>query len=437
MQARRMMREGTEGVNQVKASAEEGPRMLIVGARVFDGRSDQAVDDIAIEIAGDRISRVGRRADFGETPTSGEVVDAAGLFVMPGLINMHEHLIFRGAVGLPTSALSRTPADLAIHAVRVAAVALAQGITTVRDMGAKHGIALAVRAAVEAGAIPGPRVIACNSAIRITGGHGFQAVEADGADGFRAAARVQLAAGADFIKVMASHDPWPMPGHEQTRPEATLEELRAAFEAAHAWGRPAAAHVMGAEAIGRVLDADVQVIDHGHYLTDALAERMASRGVFLTPTLSAYGAQTMHPRFGRGAKWAADHEVLRAGHASAMRAAIGAGVRLLVGTDSVGCYAEEVDLLRRAGVSAIESLRACTSNAAAALGKTADLGALGPGMAADLVAFPSDPITDPYALEDPAWVIKAGRRYDPRQLRYAAAGPPGSPSLPELVRAPR
>lgn len=411
--------------------------MLIVGARLFDGRSDDIVDDAAIEIDDGRITRVGRRPDFGDVPAAETIVDASGLFVMPGLINMHEHLIFRAAVGLPGDALGRTAADLTIHAVRVAAVALAQGITTVRDMGAKYGIALAVRAAVESGAIPGPRVIACNSAIRITGGHGFQAVEADGADGFRAAARAQLAAGADFIKVMASHDPWRMPGAEQTRPEATVDELRAAFEAAHDWGRPAASHVMGSVAIARVLDAGVQVIDHGHYLTEALAERMAATGIFLTPTLSAYGVQTLHPRFGRGGAWATAHEVLREGHASGMRAAVGARVRLLVGTDSVGCYAEEVDLLRRAGVSPIESLRACTSNAADALGRSADLGAVAPGMAADLVALRGDPLADPYALESPAWVVRSGRRYEPELLTYAAGVAQPATSLAELVRAAR
>ncbi len=407
--------------------------MLIIGARIFDGRSDTIIEDAAIEVQGGRIGRLGRTADFGVTPTADAIIDAAGLFVMPGLINMHEHLTFRGSVGPPAATLGRTAAELTIHAVRVAAVALAQGITTVRDMGAKHGIAVAIRSAVQAGSIPGPRVISCNSAIRITGGHGYQAVEADGADGFRAAARAQLAAGADFIKVMASHDPWPMPGEEQTRPEATVEELRAAFDAAHAWGKPAGCHVMGSIAISRVLDADVQIIDHGHYLTDPLAARMAARGVFMTPTLSAYGTQTMHPRFQRGAAWGEAHGVLRRGHAAAMRAAVGAGVRFVVGTDSVGCYAEEVDLLRRAGVSPVESLRACTSNAAAALGLGGEIGTLAPEMSADLVALGSDPIADPYALEEPAWVMRAGRRYDPDQLAPTQAAAGGS--LPELVRA--
>ncbi|MFN2521652.1 MAG: amidohydrolase family protein, partial [Candidatus Limnocylindria bacterium] len=141
--------------------------------------------------------------------------------------------------------------------------------------------------------------------------------------------------------------------------------------------------------------------------------------------------------FGRGDAWAQAHEVLRDGHASAMRAAVGARVRLLVGTDSVGCYAEEVDLLRRAGISPVESLRACTSNAAAALGRSADLGAIAPGMAADLIALRGDPLADPYALESPVWVVRSGHRYDPQLLAYAARISGAGSSLAELVRAPR
>lgn len=408
--------------------------MIITGARLFDGQSDRIIEDAVILVEGERITHVGAAAEV-DQPAAGDHIDARGLFVMPGLINMHEHLIFRAAVGPPAAALAKGPVDLAIHAVRVAAVALAQGITTVRDMGTKHEIALRIREAVQAGALPGPRILACNSALRVTGGHGYQAVQTDGADGFRSAARAQLAAGADFVKVMASHDPWPMAGAEPTRAEATVEEMRAAFDVAHDWGRFAACHVMGQIAIARALEAGVDIIDHGHFLTESLAEQMARRGIFMTPTLSAYNVQTSHPRFRRGPAWAEAHEVLKEGHAAAMRAAVGAGVRMVVGTDSVGCYAEEVDLLRRAGVSPVESLRACTSNAAAALRRN-DIGVLEPGRLADLILLRGDPLSDPYALEQVERVIKGGRSYDPARLAYSDGLEPEVALMP-LARAAR
>ncbi len=410
--------------------------LLITGATVWDGTGDAVREDVAMRIAGSRIAAIGRTADFGAQPVSGAEIDGHGLFLMPGLINMHEHLIFRGTVGPPAAALGRGAPELTIHAVRVAATALAQGITTVRDMGTKFEIALRLRDAIGAGQILGPRILACNSAIRVTGGHGYQAVHADGVAEFQRAARTQLAAGADFIKVMASHDPTPMPGPEPTRPECTVDELRAAFEVAHDWGHHAGCHVMGSTAISRALDAGANVIEHGHFLTEDQAIRMARDGVTFTPTLSAYNVQTMHPRFKRGAAWKAAHDALRSGHASAMRAAVSAGVAMVVGTDSVGCYAEEVDLLRKAGVGTLESLRACTSNAARALGLDQEIGTISVGRMADIIALRADPRTDPYALEQVQLVIREGRVHRPADLVYAESALPAEVSLTTLVRSP-
>lgn len=416
-------------------TAGQSGTLLIHGATMFDGVADDVRADVAIRIDGSRIETIGRTAEFGDERPGAEV-DGRGLFIMPGLINMHEHLIFRGTVGPPAAALGRGTPELTIHAVRVAATALAQGITTVRDMGTKHEIALRIRDAIGAGHVLGPRILACNSAIRVTGGHGYQAVHADGAAEFQRAARTQLAAGADFVKVMASHDPTPMPGPEPTRPECTLEELRAAFDVAHDWGKHAGCHVMGATAISRALDAGADVIDHGHFLTAEQAARMARDHITYTPTLSAYNVQTMHPRFKRGPAWKEAHDALKSGHVAAMRTAVDAGVKMVVGTDSVGCYAEEVDLLRQAGVGIMESLRACTSNAARALGLDKEIGTIAVGRCADLILLRADPRADPYALEQVELVIRNGRAHRPADLTYADALLPPGVSLSSLVRSP-
>ena len=143
-------------------------------------------------------------------------------------------------------------------------------------MATHHGIALALREAINRGDMLGPRIIACNQPICATGGHASEVcVEADGADNVRHAARTQLKLGADFIKVMASHDPYPMPWDEQTRAELTLEEIRAAYEEAHKWGKKAACHVMGKVALRNVIEAGADIIDHGTYLDDKLAQLMA------------------------------------------------------------------------------------------------------------------------------------------------------------------
>jgi imidazolonepropionase-like amidohydrolase len=226
-----------------------------------------------------------------------------------------------------------------------------------------------------------------------------------------------------------------MPGSEQTRPEVTADEIAAAFDIAHDWGKAATCHVMGATAIGRVIDAGVDIIEHGHYLTPAQAREMATRGICLTPTLSSYDVQTMHPRFARGERWKAAHETLLAGHESALTAALEAGVTLLVGTDSVGCYAEEVDLFRRAGMSAGDSLLACTAWPARALGLEREIGAVEVGRQADLVFLGSDPLADAYALEDVRLVLKDGVAYEPSQLLYSVLQTP-TPALWDAARRP-
>jgi imidazolonepropionase-like amidohydrolase len=310
---------------------------------------------------------------------------------------------------------------------------LAKGVTTARDLGGVFDIPLYIRDAIARRDIPGPRLIACRRPISVTGGHGwFISTEAVGADGFRNAAREQLKAGADFVKCITSHEPVDMPGFEKARAEVTSEEMAAAFEVAHDWGRLACCHATCSTAIARALKAGVDLVEHGHYLTDELAEEMASRNVVLTPTLSTYDVQIMNKRVSQGEPWAVAHEILIPGHQAAFAAAIRAGVKMTVGTDSLGIYAEEVDLMRRMGMSPRESLFACTSNAARALRMDAEIGSVAEGRIADLVVLRTDPLQDPYALEDIDLVVKDGQVYRPSDLAYVDSLA-SSPTMMELA----
>jgi len=395
-------------------------KMIVLAGRLFNAAGSTVLEDQAVLVENGRVSKVGRRADFGDLTGDTEVVDARDRFVMPGLINVHVHLMFMYAVGPTDRHKGRSAADCAVHATRVAAVLLAQGITTARDMAGTHGVPLEMRRMIGEGQIPGPRIISCGLPIAISGGHASHlSTVADGADGFRKAARQQLELGADFVKVMASHDPWPMQGEEKTRPELTVEEMRAAFDVAHAWGKQAACHVMGSTAIERVIESGVDIIEHGQYLTPSLARRLVEKQVSFTPTMSSYDAQTMHPRFRRGERWASEHELLLEGHRTALANALEAGAKILNGTDSVGCYAEEVEMFRKAGMSAIDSLLTCTRWPAEALGIAGEIGTIAPGHRADLVVLDGDPLADAYALEKVVSVIKDGKQYDPDALTYA------------------
>lgn len=394
-------------------------RTIIQGGTLIDGTGGPPAIGMAVAIEGGRFQAVGREADLGSLLKSEDarIIDVGGKWILPGLINMHEHLFFREAVGPTRITRTKGVVVLTCYSLRNALVGLRRGWTTVREMATIGGISLQVRDFIARGEIPGPRIVACGSPICVTGGHAFElCVEADGADACRRAAREQLKAGADFVKVMASHDPLLMPGPEQTRPEMTVEEIRAVFEEGHRWGKRAACHVMGTVAIANVLDAGADIIDHGVYLNDALAERMARQGTYYCPTLSAYCRQTMNPRFQRGEEWARMHSFLIEPTLAAFRAAVRAGVKVVTGTDSSGVYAEEVELMREGGMGAMDTLLACTRTAAEALGMADRIGTVAEGKLADLVVLGGDPLADPYALERVHLVVKEGVLYRPGEI---------------------
>lgn len=389
--------------------------IVIENGTLIDGVADRAVPNGTIVIEKGRFEIVAGRGKEPklEYPAGAEIIDATGKWIMPGLINMHAHLVIGQMIGRPRRIVdAATPNKLMFFAVRNALGSLARGWTTIREMGGVNNIAIEIRDYINQGLLPGPRVFTCGQLVVVTGGHGaYLSHEADGPDAVRRGARLQLKAGADFVKIAASHDPERMPGVEQTRPEMTQAEIEAAFDVARAHGKKTACHCMGTIALKRVIDAGVDVISHGCYLNDGLAESMAEKGIFLDPTLSAYGRQTMNPANKRGDDWGESHKVLIKPLEDGFRAAVRQGVRIVTGTDTSGRYPEDVEMMRLLGLSAMESLRASTKNAAEALGLGDKLGTVEVGKVADLVVLDGDPLDDPYNLEKIHAVVKDGIHY--------------------------
>jgi imidazolonepropionase-like amidohydrolase len=391
----------------------------LLGGKLIDGTGRKPVVDSVVGFQGRLITHVGTMGEFTRKKgEKGNTLDIKGKVVLPGLVNMHDHLLFKYAYGSRREHMKKNPTHLTLFGIKTALETLRAGITTIREMASLHGIVLALRDAINEGELMGPRIIACNQPICATGGHASDlCIETDGADNVRRAARTQLNLGADFIKVMASHDPYPMPGYEQTRAELIREEMQAAFEEAHKWGKRTGCHAMGSEALRNCIEAGVDVIDHGAYLDRRLAKLMVERDIYYTPTLSGYTKQTINPRFGRGEQWTANHRMLIKPIQQAFRAALEEGVKIVVGTDSTGRYAEEVELMREGGMGAMESLQACTKNSAGALGLGEELGTIEEGKVADMVVIDGDPLADPYALEKITLVIKEGRAYPLTDIR--------------------
>jgi imidazolonepropionase-like amidohydrolase len=200
----------------------------LLGVTLIDCTGREPLHDSVIATEGNLIVRIGTREEL-QTPAGQEanVIDLTGKTVMPGLINMHDHLLFKYASGPWSEHMKKSLTWLILFAIKTVLGTLRSGITTIRDMASFHGIVLALRDSVSSGEILGPRILTCNQPLCATGGHGLEiCFETNGPDNVRQAARTQLKLGADFVKVMASHDPFPMPGYEQTRSEFTIEEMK-------------------------------------------------------------------------------------------------------------------------------------------------------------------------------------------------------------------
>jgi imidazolonepropionase-like amidohydrolase len=389
----------------------------VVGGMVIDvaaGRARRA--DLAID--GPRIVAVERMA---KPSGSDAVIDAAGLFLLPGLIDCHVHLAMRGEDTDPAAIADRSDRQIALDAADAAARSVRGGITTVRDVGGWNHLELALRGDVERGAREGPRLLlagrllsAPTPAARYYPGM-YEVVR--GANEVRAAVRAQLDAGADLIKVMATGAMLSPEDEDAGEAQLTPDELGAAVETAAEVGAHVAAHAHALDGIRNAVEAGVASIEHGTFADDAVLRRMAGQGTFLVPTLSAspppgdpvLEAMPRHIRERFEATW----EI----HLAAMRLAHRLGVNIAMGTDAGtpgnhhGTNAQEcVRMVEEIGMAAEEAIRSATVTAARLLRRDAALGKLEPGMDADIAGYRSNPLEDIRELTRVAFVMARGRR---------------------------
>src|SRR5437879_5290633 len=242
-------------------------RLILTGATLWEGTGAWPVGDRGVVIERGRIGAVlrGRR----ERDATELALD--GLTLLPGLINCHVHFCLGGEAD-PARVLFEDPVAIrTIKAVLRGKQTVEAGGATVRDLGGGDGIALAMRDAVRAGLVEGPRILAAGRGICMTGGHGWRfGREADGPDDVRKAVREQLKAGADVIKLFATGGVMTQ-GVEPGSPQLTADELRAGIEEARKAGRRTAAHAQAMEGIAACVDAGITTIEHGIYLTEAIA----------------------------------------------------------------------------------------------------------------------------------------------------------------------
>lgn len=342
----------------------------------------------------------------------GPLHDHAERTVLPGLIDLHEHLNGNDEYAFSDGTVSPTDAEWALVLARQARRVLARGVTTVRLVGAPNHVDLDLRRAIAKGVAVGPRMICAGQALTMTGGHGwFMGLEVDGPVESARAARLQVKAGVDWIKIMASGGVGvTREGEEPTQPQMTLEEMRAAVEVAHFAGIKATAHADGVPGIRNALEAGMDCIEHGIFMGADEAEFMTRNGVVLVPTVStmhgiAYRAEELDlPRI-----WVPIAESTLEPHAESLRAAVRAGVTIGAGTDGFGDIVDEIRMIGEAGLDAWDALGTATWGAAAILGLDGRIGRLAPGFAADWIAVNASPLEDLDALRSPA-AVGFGRR---------------------------
>jgi len=387
--------------------------MILRGATLIDGTGARPVRDHAVVVDDRRIAAIVPD----RPPRDDAVLDLGGLTLLPGLINCHVHLCLAGDADPARTLADETYAATVVSAVVRARRTVEAGVTTVRDLGGREYAEIAVRDGVRAGVIPGPRILCAGRAVCITGGHGWRLLgrQADGPDDLRRAVREQLRAGADVIKLVATGGVM-TPGVDPRVAQLTLEELRAGVDEAHRARRRAAAHAMADEGIAWCLDAGIDTIEHGVFLTEALAARMARQGTALVATLVAPhaivegGLDAGIPEFA-----VTKSTALRERHVESFRLALRAGVAIAAGTDAGtplnphGSIVPELTLMVAAGMEPLQALRSATSGAARALGIEAETGSIAPGLAADLIAVEGDPATDVKALDTIRLVVAGGR----------------------------
>jgi len=404
-------------------STAHAQTVVLKAARLIDGRGGRPLEPAMIRVDGNTIAEVGSKI---AVPAGATVIDLGTATLLPGLIDLHTHLTDRADVHWEDALTTTTPPEAALWGARNARVTLMAGFTTVRDMGPTWPyVDVELRKAIEAGAVPGPRMTAAGNYVSSTGGAGdarqfsmYVDVPivrnlADGPEEIVKAVRTNFKYGADFIKILVTGAVLSKgipPGAQQY----SDEEIRAAVVEAKRWGRPVAAHAHGAAGIKAAIRAGVRTVDHGSSLDDeAVALLKNNHDTYYVPTLALGSYVQQNPKVPESekARGRANDEIAVAG----FRRALAAGLPIGLATDAPvmphGLNGKELVYRVSLGQPAMDVIVSATSINAQILGKSDQIGSVEPGKLADIIAVPGNPLADMTVVERVGFVMKGGTVY--------------------------
>ena len=399
----------------------QAPRHVAIHAgHVLDVKSGKLLSDQTIVIEDGKILGLSGTSEA-KIPSDAVRIDLPNATVLPGLIDAHTHLTSDPQFGYERLRIS-APREALIGA-KNARITLLAGFTTVRNVGASDYTDVALRDAINAGDVPGPRMLVSGPPLGITGGHcdnnmlpfEYHATSDGVADGIAAVqhkVRENIKYGSDLIKVCATGGVLSLGDNPQAS-QYTLEEMKAIVADAHRLGRKVAAHAHGAEGIRWAAEAGVDSVEHGSYIDDAGIAAMKEHGTYLVPTLylgdwmiDNAGLTRLPPPLLAKAK-----EVIPAARKNIAHA-FASGVKVAFGTDAAvyphGLNAHEFAVMVKLGLTPLQAIQAGTINAADLLGWSGKVGTLDPGAWADIVAVDGDPVKDVTTLERVKFVMKGG-----------------------------
>jgi imidazolonepropionase-like amidohydrolase len=401
------------------SAQQPAPKPVVLhAARILDVAEGKVLTPGEVLVEGTKITEAGTHVAH---PAGATVIDLGDTTLMPGLIDVHTHLFLHpGAEDLQTVEES-VPARVLMAAAAAKADVMA-GFTAERDMGTEGAKCadVAVRDAINAGDIPGPRMrVSCN-AVDILGGHedaiGFNPEQhvlsnadyANTADEIVAVMREQRKGGADFTKIYETGPDHLHDGVFSTPYQYTEAQLAAAVAEAHRTGSFVGVHCTGEPGAQYAAEAGVETIDHAYSLSPGTMKLMHEKGIFAVPTFAISEYFIEHPVRGLGSY---DRSQLDF-HIAQFKKQMAAGVPFAVGSDvgpfPHGTQAREYELMVQYGMSPAEVLRAGLINGAKVLHWSEQIGQLKPGFYADVIAVPGDPLKDIGVLKSPSFVMKNG-----------------------------